>query len=200
MKKIILGLIMGVMAFSASAMEFEVKKYSDGSGIYILATELIVAGDEEKFEAFIAKHKFKAGTEIWLHTGGGNVAAAHSMAKLIRSNGFDTAVQGQCLSACTDMFLGGNNRYLVGEGQLGYHAASVPDAYMASVSDIYILELGQFLGVNEVLFGLQHITPGKHINFVKLLYDVHYRDDSSVIMYPSAQRLLDAGVVTRVFK
>ena len=49
-------------------------------------------------------------------SGGGSVDAAHSMAKLIRSNGFDTAVNGKCLSACTDMFLGGNNRHLVGEG------------------------------------------------------------------------------------
>ena len=120
------------------------------------------------------------------------------MAKLIRSNGFDTVVNGQCLSACTDMFLGGNGRYLSGEGQLGYHAASVSDAYMASVPDIYILELGQFIGVNEVLFGLQYITPGSHINFVQLLFDVHERDDSSVIMYPSPKQLFAAGITTRL--
>ena len=42
-----------------------------------------------------------------------------------------------CESACTDMFLGGNNRYLVSDdGKLGYHAASVTEEYMAEVDNI----------------------------------------------------------------
>ena len=95
---------------------------------------------------------------------------------MIRAGGFDTAVGGLCLSACTDMFLGGKNRYLLGEGKLGYHAASLTDEWMADKKDIHILELGQYFGIAEIHFGLQYITPGKHLNFVKLLFDTHNRD------------------------
>ena len=200
MKKIILGLIMGVMALSASAMTFEVKKYTDDGVVYISAWGPVVPDDGDKLRAFIAKHKFEAGTTMWLHSGGGDIFAAQEMAKQIRLGGFNTAVGGLCLSACTDMYLGGNERYLVGEGQLGYHAASMPNEYLAQIADLYILEIGQFLGVSEVYFGLQYITPGKHINYVKLLFDTHQRADSSIMMYPSARTLFDAGVVTSVIK
>ena len=200
MKKIILGLIAGVMALSVSAMEFEVKTYTQGGGQYVNAWGPIVISDPEDFKAFIAENKLPAGTEMWLYSGGGSVYASQEMAKMIRSNGFDTAVNGPCESACTDMYLGGNNRYLTSDGKLGYHAASLTEEYMDKIDDIYILELGQFFGVSEVYFGLQYITPGKHINFVKLVFDTHNRIESSIMMYPSAQTLFDAGVVTKILK
>ena len=201
MKKIILGLIAGVMALSVSAMEFEVKTYTQDGGKYVNAWGPIEVSDAEDFKAFLAKNKLPAGTEIWLYSGGGSVWAAQEMAKMIRSNGFDTAVNGPCESACTDMFLGGKNRYLVSDdGKLGYHAASVSEEYMDEIDDIHILELGQFFGVSEVYFGLQYITPGKHINFAKLIFDAHNRVESSIMMYPSTQMLLNAGVVTKIIR
>ena len=173
-------------------------KYTQDGERYVDAWGEIVVSDAEDFKAFLAKNNLPAGTEVWLYSGGGNVWAAQEMSKLIRSNGFDTAVNGTCASACGDMFLGGNNRYLVGEGKLGYHAASVPEEYMAKIADIEVLELGQYFGVSEVYFGLQYITPGKHLNFAKLLFDTHNRIESSIMMYPSAQTLFDAGVVTHI--
>ena len=200
MKKIILGLIMGVMALSASAMTFGVNTYKQSGGLYIDAWGEIVLSDVEDFEAFLAKNKLPAGTEVWLQSGGGSVWAAQEMTKQIRSHGFNTAVGGMCESACTDMFLGGKNRYLLSDGKMGYHAASVSDEYMAEFDNIEILELGQWFGASEIYFGLQYITPGKHLNFAKLIFDTHNRVESSIMMFPSTQTLLNAGVATKIIR
>ena len=81
MKKIILGLIAGVMALSVSAMEFEVKTYTQDGGKYVNAWGPIEVSDAEDFKEFLDKNKLPAGTEIWLQSGGGSVWAAQEMTK-----------------------------------------------------------------------------------------------------------------------
>ena len=196
---IVIGLTLG-FANNALAMTFTVATVQGGTERYIQGFGAVEDGDVEKLQAILDNNNLPSGTYLSLHSGGGIVDVGHELASLIRDSGLNTIVVAGnlCLSACTDIFLGGNTRIMQQNGGLGYHAASVSDEWMASVKDIYILEVGQWLGIKEINFGLQYITPGKHLNFVRLLFDVHDRDDSSVMMYPSAQTLFDAGITTSV--
>ena len=133
MKKIILGLIMGVMAFSASAMECQGEVlYRDTGDTYTPGKAHIEADDN--VTQLLARC---TSTTNWyrmyssvIHT---SIWAAQNMSLQIRNAGFDTRVPlgYECWSACTDMFLGGNERIVEQDisqsGILAYHAASLPD-------------------------------------------------------------------------
>ena len=52
---------------------------------------------------------------------GGNMQAALKMAKHLDSHNIDTIASGECLSACTLVFLGGQSRALASDAKLGFH-------------------------------------------------------------------------------
>ena len=198
----LMGVVVMLFAFAqaSNAMTFTVETVQGGTERYIQGWGVVEDGDVEKLQAILDNNNLPVGTYLSLHSGGGLVDVGHGLTSLIRDSGLNTIVLAGnvCLSACTDIFLGGTVRIMQQEGSLGYHAVSVPDDWMALQPDIYILEVGQFLSIKEILFGLQYITPGSHLNFVQLLFDVHYRNDSSVMMYPSAQTLFAAGITTQL--
>jgi hypothetical protein len=65
---------------------------------------------------------------VLLNSDGGRETEARSIAKLIQEKHLDTSVEGQCLSACTLIFLGGAKRELSDDAQLGFHQFSTDGA------------------------------------------------------------------------
>jgi hypothetical protein len=58
---------------------------------------------------------------VRLNSNGGRIAEAQKISDLIRARGLSTFVTQQCVSACTIVFLGGKQRYLLSTARLGFH-------------------------------------------------------------------------------
>ncbi len=56
---------------------------------------------------------------------GGSAHAAYRIAELVELNQLDVIAQGRCDSACSTIFLAGQNRYLARAASLGFHASFV---------------------------------------------------------------------------
>lgn len=63
---------------------------------------------------------------VRLNSGGGRVAEAQKISDLIRARGLSTFVTHECASACTIVFLGGKQRFLLSTARLGFHQPSFP--------------------------------------------------------------------------
>jgi hypothetical protein len=61
---------------------------------------------------------------VRLNSNGGRLAEAQKISDMIRARGLSTFVTNQCVSACTIVFLGGKQRYLLSTAKLGFHQAS----------------------------------------------------------------------------
>ncbi len=61
---------------------------------------------------------------VRLESGGGTLDVAIDLYAAIRSHGMETAVQGQCESACTIAYMAGQRRYYAPRARLGFHRAS----------------------------------------------------------------------------
>lgn len=72
---------------------------------------------------------------VYLNSGGGRTGPAMGLARMIRARGLDTQVSGDCLSACTLIFLGGVRRIIGAEARLGFHAADLPGWSAAAVAE-----------------------------------------------------------------
>ena len=70
---------------------------------------------------------------------GGSVLAAMEMARKLVSHSIDTIASGECLSACTLVFLGGRSRTLASDAKLGFHRQRVNgkehEEYYTSLKD-----------------------------------------------------------------
>jgi len=58
---------------------------------------------------------------VRLNSDGGRIAEAQKISDLIGARGLSTFVTQQCVSACTIVFLGGKQRYLLSTAKLGFH-------------------------------------------------------------------------------
>jgi hypothetical protein len=58
---------------------------------------------------------------VRLNSNGGRIAEAQKISDLVRARGLSTFVTQQCVSACTIVFLGGKQRYLLSTAKLGFH-------------------------------------------------------------------------------
>lgn len=58
---------------------------------------------------------------VRLNSNGGRIVEAQKISDLIRARGLSTFVTRQCASACTIVFLGGKQRYLLSTARLGFH-------------------------------------------------------------------------------
>ena len=65
---------------------------------------------------------------LHLHSLGGRILAAKRMVKLIKQHRLDTYVRTECASACTLLFLAGQNKLLGDGGKLMFHASSIGSA------------------------------------------------------------------------
>ena len=79
----------------------------------------ITFGVEQELERFLDA---MAGVRtVRLNSAGGRVLEAQKMSDLIRSRNLATFVAKDCLSACTIVFLGGKERFMLPTARLGFH-------------------------------------------------------------------------------
>jgi hypothetical protein len=87
-----------------------------GSAAFFHSNRL-VAGDEDTFAQFLHSSDSGPVKIIYLDSLGGSPPVAMAIGRLIRERGLDTAFHvghGRCVSACTNVFLGGVHRYYIG--------------------------------------------------------------------------------------
>ena len=192
---IVIGL---VFVNNALAMEFKVRQYTDTGESFIFAYGPIEPGDGTSFEQFLISNPLPVGTDVQLHSPGGSVSAAYDMSYQIRNAGFNTWVpnNAQCWSACTDMFLGGIER--TAWGIMGYHAASIPEEYLEGMTGQEILQIGQTIGIQDLVFAILMVTEGKEWKVALLYNEIHNRPDTSIFFHPSPKQLFDAGITTEL--
>lgn len=63
-------------------------------------------------------------TELRLNSTGGSVYAGSEMAWIVMDYGLNTQVDGECISACVDLFLAGKRRRMTLGSKLGFHHRS----------------------------------------------------------------------------
>lgn len=122
--------------------------------------------------------------QISLTSAGGNLGAAITAGDLLAERRVTTYVPLACISACTLLFVAGQQRLLAPDARLGFHAAAPAVAAMAGNS--VVAAYG-----NDIMrdWLLRH---GVAVGFLdKVLAVAHER-----VWYPDAEELRRAGVVT----
>jgi hypothetical protein len=117
---------------------------------------------------------------IVLDSEGGRIREAEQLAALVRERGLDTYVEGQCVSACTYLFLAGKDRAATPNARIGFHRPSFAGTsdYQAGLTEM--LAYYRAAGISEPF--LDRIRNTK----------------SEEMWHPSRDELIDNGVLTRV--
>jgi len=84
----------------------------------------ITVGTAEEFERYF--DSLNGLRTVRLTSNGGRVSEARRIAKLINKRNLTTYVPTYCVSACTDIFLGGRQRLIDPGARLGFHQAYFP--------------------------------------------------------------------------
>ena len=123
--------------------------------------------------------------DIVLASQGGNIYEGRGVAKLIRERGLDSYVLEACSSACTTAFIAGATRTLGPNGHLGFHQYGLEADYQVPLVDI----AGE-QNTDRKFYQSQKIKDA----FLDRVFDAAQSD----LWVPSAEELLEAGVVHRV--
>lgn len=135
----------------------------------IIMTGEIFAGDDAKL-ANVLQYRAQRGlvTEVLsLHSGGGRLLPASTMAHLIRSLNIATSVpaDAECSSACMLIFAGGAYRYVWRGGHLGVHSASLDGADNLQDTTILAREMAAY-GAPPAVTGKLVTTPSDDISWL----------------------------------
>ena len=82
----------------------------------------ITFGIAREFESLLDENK--GVTTVRLASIGGRIREAQKMSDIVKARGLATYVVDECLSACTVVFLGGKERFLLDGASLGFHQPS----------------------------------------------------------------------------
>lgn len=118
---------------------------------------------------------------IDLNSGGGRIAEARRLNKLINDRGLATFTSEICASACTLAFAGGNPRGMAGDAQLGFHEPAFPGIDRRQM---------QFL-LREDKALLRR--AGVKATFIEQAFTVDHSD----MWYPEPRELLSARFITQ---
>ncbi|MBE1283032.1 MAG: hypothetical protein GJ676_06945 [Rhodobacteraceae bacterium] len=141
----------------------------------------ITFGLIKKAQGFLEKNPTL--TRIELHSEGGHIYEARGMAQLIRKTGLDTEATGPCNSACTLLFIAGQNRRLGPEGSLGFHQYA-----LEYDTDVLNLDPAAEQVRDRAFFAERGVSQ----DFLERMYD----SPSTGLWQPTRAELLAAGVVT----
>jgi hypothetical protein len=123
-------------------------------------------------------------TTVVLTSDGGFVHPALIVANALQLRGATTFVPTECVSACTLLFLGGETRYLAPGAKLGFHRAwrnlDEPEDRSTQMTNEEIRQRLIERGVSAAFADQVLATPG------------------SEIWYPTADEMLEAGVIDAV--
>jgi len=114
---------------------------------------------------------------------GGRIGPAMDVARLVEVKGLTTYARGNCVSACTLVFLAGTKRILNQDAHLGFHQPSFPGLNSS--------DLGQQIADMRAFY-LKHGLPG---NFV----DKALSQSGTAVWYPTQDELIKASVITHIF-
>lgn len=121
-------------------------------------------------------------TSLVLNSPGGRLFEAKKIATIVRARSLNTYVEGQCVSACTYIFLAGRDRAATPNAQIGFHQPSFPgldaDTQWALTRDM--LDVYRKAGLAE--------------SFVERIG----RTLSEDMWYPTRDELIAANVITRM--
>lgn len=198
-RSILVGLLVLVSGYS-SAMDIRTLEYTEGGGKFLVMSGDISEGDFDKFSKIARR---TAGLEnVYLNSAGGLGLEAHKIGRLIREMGLNTVVinEDDCQSACTDIFLGGVQRFWqegVDDLRLGFHAAS--SLAFEGESSSAILEYGQYYAALDTDYMAEMVALSDIRSAIAFYLSVHSRADSSEMMWPSLETMLESGIVTKHF-
>ena len=160
--------------------------------------------DVEVFEAILKEnHNINM---LVLDSVGGIVEAAMYLADVTIDYELDTNVDGECLSACVFIFLGGNNRFLERGSWIGFHKSN----WASNSLKEYYEENKEYYGWSDeykfaewlhedtqkyILGSLEYlIERGVDPEFaIKTL-----RADSDDMWYPRRKELLEVGIINQI--
>jgi hypothetical protein len=119
---------------------------------------------------------------VWLNSSGGHTLEAQKMSDIIKARGLSTLVAQDCLSACTIVFLGGKERYLLSSARLGFHQTAFRGMTTAERLDVITQEVErlQRFGLSKAFAERANDAP------------------PSGMWYPDKEELLREHVVTRL--
>lgn len=116
--------------------------------------------------------------ELW--SPGGRLPEARRLADLLRARALDTLVIDSCASACTLVFMAGDQRKLAGDARLGFHSGSFPGIAEAQA---------RLLQLADMQYLLQRGVPR---DFIARIYDTPPEE----LWEPSHDELFRARVAT----
>ena len=140
-------------------------------------------GVTKNLRALLQQHPNVQG--IVLESQGGNIYEGRGVAKLIHGRVLDSYVFETCASACTTAFIAGATRTLGPNGKLGFHRYGLEADYQVPFVDI----AGE-QNTDRKFYKSQEIKD----EFLDRVFDALQTD----LWLPSAEELLEAGVVHRV--
>ena len=117
---------------------------------------------------------------IVLDSPGGRLREAEQLAALVREKSLNTYVEGQCLSACTYVFLAGDDRAATPNAQIGFHPPTFAGTSVSKAGLADMLAYYRTAGISESFLTRVRHTP------------------SNEMWYPTRDELIDNGVLTRV--
>lgn len=144
-----------------------------GSGWTIFLTGAIDSSAAERFAAFLIKNQVPIRSHIVLNSPGGKLYAGMELGRIIRKYGLNTDVgsqtersnkgitygPGECYSACTYAYLGGEFRYMTAGSHFGVHrfyAHKTSEGNMdeAQITSAQIVSYVREMGVDPDFFTL----------------------------------------------
>ena len=120
---------------------------------------------------------------VEVNSPGGQVSPAIAIADLIRKRGLDTLAEGRCYSACTLIFLAGQERSLGPFARLGFHAAY---RSLANGQKLPSLEINRAITQRFVNRGVDQDFAIKAWSY-----------PSEDLWFPSQERMIAANYATR---
>lgn len=88
------------------------------------ALKEITDEDADRMQEILNKHPDIQ--ELRLNSSGGSVRAGDAMAEMVLAYGLDTSVDGDCVSACVNVFLAGDRRRMTLGSRIGFHQRHWP--------------------------------------------------------------------------
>ena len=140
----------------------------------------ITFGVADEFEHFLAA--MSNVRTVRLNSHGGRIIEAQKMADIIRRRNLATFVAGDCLSACTIVFLGGSQRFMLPTARLGFHQPAFRGMTASDRSAAISTEVARLQR-----FGLSHDFAVKANTAAP-----------SSMWYPDKDELIREHVVTRL--
>jgi len=115
-----------------------------------------------------------------LDSPGGQTFEGLAVARLVEQHSLSTVVRHRCASACTGIFIAGKEHVLISGGKLGFHTSRSTTWDPTPIDE------------SNAEMARQYRSHGVREDFIQKVLRVPADD----IWYPSAEELLDAGVIT----